>query len=165
MAISSHESTAAKTTTWLTPPSILKALGPFDLDPCTPPKMPWRTAEMRYTEEDDGLSQPWFGRVWLNPPYGRQIDEWMRRMATHGNGIALTFARTETAMWHQYVWPVAESILFLRGRLTFHYLDGKRAKANSGAPSALIAYGKGNSVILEKSGIDGVLVDGFRRQK
>lgn len=161
MAISTHESPVAKTLTWLTPPSIIKALGPFDLDPCTPPTMPWETAKRRYTEADDGLMQPWEGRVWLNPPYGRQVDHWMERMAQHGNGIALTFARTETAMWHNFVWPVADAILFVKGRLHFHFEDGRRAPANAGAPSALIAYGRENARRLKASGIDGRLVVGF----
>ena len=161
MAISSHESPVAATMTWLTPPAIIQALGPFDLDPCTPPEMPWETAAKRYTEEDNGLIQPWEGRVWLNPPYGREIDAWMEKMALHGNGIALTFARTETAMWHQYVWPVADAILFVRGRLHFHKPDGARAKANAGAPSALIAYGRENARRLKAAGIEGRLVTGF----
>jgi hypothetical protein len=161
MAISSHEAPVAKTMTWLTPPDILEALGPFDLDPCTPLKMPWPTAEKRYTEADDGLKQPWFGRVWLNPPYGRQVDDWMRKMAEHGNGIALTFARTETAFWHESIWPESDAILFMRGRLHFHHADGTRAKANAGAPSVLIAYGRDNARVLKTCGIDGRFVCGY----
>jgi hypothetical protein len=155
MAMSSHQSPVADTMTWLTPPPIIKSLGPFDLDPCTPTDMPWETAKRRYTILDDGLSKPWGGRVWLNPPYGRQIDQWMKKMAEHFNGIALTFARTETAMWHEHIWPVASSILFLEGRIHFHYPDGTRAKANAGAPSALIAYGAYNAYVLRRSGIKG----------
>jgi hypothetical protein len=147
--------------TWLTPPSIIQSLGPFDLDPCTPTEMPWPTAANRFTETDNGLIQPWVGRVWLNPPYGREIDSWMEKMAAHGNGIALTFARTETAMWHRYIWPVADAILFFRGRLRFHKPDGKIAKANAGAPSALIAYGRDNARRLKSSGIDGRIITGF----
>ena len=155
MAMSSHQSPVSDTMTWLTPLSIIQALGLFDLDPCTPQQMPWETAAKRYTEEDNGLIQPWEGRVWLNPPYGREIDQWMKKMAEHNNGIAITFARTETAMWHEYIWPVATAILFLEGRLHFHYPDGARAKANAGAPSVLIAYGSINSDSLLSSGIKG----------
>lgn len=53
---------------WLTPPSIVEKLGPFDLDPCTPVNRPWNTAREHYSSE--GLYRPWKGRVWLNPPYG-----------------------------------------------------------------------------------------------
>ena len=115
--------------------------------------MPWQTAAKRYTAQDNGLIQPWEGRVWLNPPYGREIDAWMEKMALHRNGIALTFARTETVIWHQHIWPIADAILFIRGRLNFHKPDGTRAKANAGAPSALIAYGIENANRLNASGI------------
>lgn len=54
---------------WLTPPCLLRRLGPFDLDPCSPVNRPWDTARHHYTIEDDGLQQPWFGRVFCNPPY------------------------------------------------------------------------------------------------
>lgn len=84
---------------WLTPPEVLSALGEFDLDPCSPVSHPWDTARSHYTVEDDGLSQEWFGRVWLNPPYGQSTGRWLHRLSLHGNGIALIFARTETAMF------------------------------------------------------------------
>lgn len=57
--------TEETTNTWLTPPAIVKALSHFDLDPCTPPVMPWQLTPHRYTEADDGLKQPWAG-IWCN---------------------------------------------------------------------------------------------------
>lgn len=158
MSIGSHQSAAAFTTDWITPREILSALGTFDLDPCTPVVMPWQTAAKRFTVDDDGLAQGWFGRVWLNPPYGREIDAWMERMAKHRVGTALIFARTETAFWHNHIWPHATAILFLKGRLHFHYPDGRRAKANAGAPSVLIAYGDDDAAKLESSGIQGKFI-------
>lgn len=104
MSIGGHQSAAMRSDTWLTPPEILDALGDFDLDPCTPEHMPWDTATCRYTIVDDGLTSPWFGRVWLNPPYGRQVSSWVERMAEHGRGTALVFARTETEMFFRDVW-------------------------------------------------------------
>lgn len=89
-AIGSHHKYKGGTDVWLTPPSIIKSLGEFDLDPCAPENRPWDTAKHHYTEADDGLSKPWFGRVWLNPPYSRDIiGLWMERMAEVGNGISL----------------------------------------------------------------------------
>lgn len=129
---------------WLTPPEIVRALGPFDLDPCAPIVRPWPTAAKHYTVDDDGLSLPWFGRVWLNPPYGPHTGTWLERLREHGDGIALIFARTETEAWFRHIWGIADGILFLRGRLNFHFVSGKRAERNSGAPSALIAYGEEN---------------------
>jgi hypothetical protein len=156
--IGSHQSAAMINDEWLTPPHVLKALGPFDLDPCacTDPR-PWPTAREHYTRADNGILREWHGRVFLNPPYGGPtiVGPWMRRMVAHGNGIALVFARTETDIFHECVWQVASAILFLRGRLFFHYADGRKASANAGAPSCLIAYGSHNAGVLMASGLPG----------
>jgi hypothetical protein len=149
----------AGTHVWLTPPQILSALGPFDLDPCAASEpRPWPTADNHYTEADDGLRQHWYGRVWLNPPFGSQTGVWLRRLADHGNGIALTFARTDTAMFQQQVFDKARAILFLAGRPHFHLPDGSRAKGNSGGPICLIAYSPFNAQALEDSGLPGKLL-------
>ena len=72
MSMSGHQSPRMKSDAWLTPPEILRALGGFDLDPCCPPDMPWRTAAAMISPPRDGLAEPWAGRVWLNPPFGTQ---------------------------------------------------------------------------------------------
>lgn len=138
---------------WLTPPEILQELGPFDLDPCAPINRPWDTAVKHYTIYDNGLSQPWHGRVWCNPPYGLEAARWLDRLADHGNGIALIFARTETKMFFDHVWRRADAVLFIEGRLHFHHVDGSRAKGNSGAPSCLIAHGEENALRLKDCGL------------
>lgn len=117
MSMGGHHSHRMGTDEWLTPPEILEALGPFDLDPCAPSTRPWPMAAQHYSKEDDGLLRPWEGRVWLNPPYGLEAERWLRRLAIHGNGIALIFARTETEAFFSQVWERADAILFLRGRL------------------------------------------------
>jgi len=143
---------------WLTPPAIIEALGPFDLDPCAAPEpRPWPTADFHYTEADDGLSRPWFGRVWCNPPFGAHTATWLEMMADHGNGIALAFARTDTAMFQSHVFKEASAVLFLAGRPHFHLPDGSRAKGNSGGPICLIAYGATNADSLRDSGLAGYL--------
>lgn len=140
--IGGHQSRRAKSEIWLTPPTIIQTLGPYDLDPCAAPApRPWPTAEHHIVEADDGLSQPWFGRVWMNPPYGDAARRWLLRLADHGTGTALIFARTDTSMFFNGVWDRATALLFLRGRLFFHHPSGVRAEHNSGAPSVLIAYG------------------------
>ncbi len=150
MTMGGHQSPRAITTTWLTPLHVLAALGPFDLDPCAAPEpRPWPTAGEHITEAADGLSQPWRGRVWLNPPYhGPTALRFMRRMVQHGRGTALLFARTETALFFETVWNAATALLFLEGRLTFCRPDGTPARANSGAPSVLIAYGADDAARL-----------------
>lgn len=160
-----HQSAAMITDTWLTPPEIIHALGPFDLDPCTPDVMPWQTAENRYTKEDDGLTSAWFGRVWLNPPYSREAVKWLERLADHGNGIALVFARTETSWFVETIWKRCSALLFIEGRIYFHLSDGTRAAANAGAPSVLVAYGEDNAIAIENSGISGTFVNRFKQNR
>jgi hypothetical protein len=132
-----HQSAAMLKDEWLTPPGILKALGEFDLDPCAPVERPWQMAKAHYTVCDNGLLQPWHGRVWLNPPYGLRARQWLNRLAGHGVGTSLLFARTETDMFFDEVWDRADALLFLRGRLFFHHVTGERAEHNAGAPSVL----------------------------
>lgn len=152
MSLGKHQSSRPKSMTWLTPPEWIKALGHFDLDPCCPKNMPWDTAGAMNCE-DDGLSFEWWGKVWLNPPFGNQAAKWMRKMARHNNGIALLAARTETKMFFESVWPVASGICFVKGRPHFYTGRGKRAPFNSGAPIVLIAYGNKCLRQLESSGL------------
>lgn len=156
--IGGRHSARGATDTWLTPPEIINALGPFDLDPCAPIKRPWDTARQHFTIMDNGLAQDWHGRVWLNPPYGQETGKWLGRLAAHGDGIALIFARTETEMFVEHVWGSADAVLFIAGRLHFHHADGRRAAANAGGPSCLVAYGQNNVAALRRSGIHGALV-------
>lgn len=153
-----HHPKEGREETWLTPRYILDALGPFDLDPCCPPNMPWQTAATMFTKEDDGLAQPWFGRVWCNPPYDRDAVQWMRKLAQHGCGTALVFARTETRWFVETVWNAADAIFFFHQRLTFCHSDGRPAKANGGAPSVLAAYGADDVNRLQKCGLDGTFL-------
>lgn len=140
---------------WLTPPEIINSLGVFDLDPCSPETRPWDTALNHYSKQDDGLLMPWFGRVWCNPPYGKYMKMFMEKMALHGNGIGLTFARTETKAFQNYVFPFADSIMFIDKRINFYDINGIRSKSDGGAPSVLISYGENNCDAIEDSGIKG----------
>lgn len=133
----------SKTTTWLTPPWLLEQLGGFDLDPCCPAHMPWRTAEEMIQQPRDGLSEQWHGRVWLNPPYGKEIEAWMKRMAEHRDGVSLIFARTDTRWFQQYVFEAAETLVFLNRRVRFCLPDGTRG-GSPAAPSVLAFYGWGS---------------------
>lgn len=143
--ITGHESpNDGKTNEWYTPPYITDSVGHFDLDPCAAIDRKRDIAEKNYTILDDGLVQPWVGRVWLNPPYGRRTTSWLEKMSKHGNGVVLIFARTETKMFHEYIWPFASGILFMRGRIKFLNESGA-TMGGAGAPSCLISYdGPGN---------------------
>lgn len=98
-----------------------------------------------YTMRDDGLSQPWSGTVWCNPPYGRGINEWVRKgfeEAEKGSVVVMLIpARTDTVYWHDYVMRSHE-VRLLRGRLVF----GKgEAMANAPFPSALVVFRAGSN--------------------
>lgn len=178
----------------LTPPFILKALdtaNTFDLDPCASIIRPWPMARHHFTIEDDGLKQEWFGRVWMNPPYGDPekkcgrkckkkvcaargrhadrdvpgMEDWMERLARHGDGIALTFLRGETDSFFPWVWEYADAMFVIRRRLTFYKTDGtphanqKTGKpSNAGCGSVLIAYGRRNAEALASCGLAGKLM-------
>jgi hypothetical protein len=155
-SIAGPHSAAARTDIWLTPPWVLEALGEFDLDPCAAPEpRPWPTARRHIALPDDGLKADWFGRVWLNPPYGRATGTWLQKLADHGNGIALIFARTDTEMFFEQVWYRANAVLFLRGRLTFFDQRGTQASFNAGGPSCLVAYGQNNVPTLRSMALLG----------
>lgn len=143
---------------WLTPPELVEKLGSFDLDPCSPVNPPFLHATTNFTIEDDGLMQDWFGRVYLNPPYGKGMDLWIEKLKKHGNGITLIFARTETKCFFEHIWNDADGILFVKGRIRFYHVSGVQG-GTPGAPSIFIAYGKENALALKNSGIPGKYLD------
>lgn len=145
---------------WLTPQWITESLGPFDLDPCSPCNPPWRIAETSFCICDDGLIKPWADKsfVWCNPPYGKQTFVWLEKLAIHSSGgIALVFARTDTKGFHKTVFEKASAILFFKGRLKFHHVDGSVSQTAT-APSCLIAYGDEALKRLEKLSQHGCLL-------
>jgi transcriptional regulator with XRE-family HTH domain len=114
--------------TWTTPPSLLRKLyplveGTFHLDPCSPrPDGPVR-ARIRFTEKDDGLSQPWpMGTAFCNPPYGLTIGAWVAKCRQEAEAgatvIALLPSRCGSRWWHNNVAGFADLVM-LRGRLSF----------------------------------------------
>ena len=157
LSMGGHESPKPITTTWLTPPEIIDALGVFDLDPCAYPG--WATANRLICLQHggNGLTEDWSGRVWLNPPYD-DTWTWLSKLADHSQGTALIFARTETRGFVQQVWERADALLFLHGRLKFFRPDGTRAPRNAGAPSVLVAYGPTDAKMLRNCGLAGSFV-------
>jgi hypothetical protein len=150
----SFERSEKTTVEWLTPPDLVKKLGEFDLDPCTPINPPFVHAKTNFTVIDDGLTKSWFGRIYMNPPYGKGMETWIEKLKNHGNGIVLIFARTETKCFFNHIWYDADAILFVKGRIKFYNIDGEQ-KGTPGAPSVFIAYGKENALALKNSSIEG----------
>lgn len=128
---------------WSTPDDFFAKVnaefGPFDLDPCATPEN--AKAPKFFTRAQDGLSRPWWGRVWCNPPYGRGVGKWVAQAwaAVEHDGadlvVMLLPARTDTRWWHEYVIPYASTVCFLRGRLKFG-----GAKHSAPFPSALVIF-------------------------
>ncbi len=123
---------------WATPRDFFGELDKefaFELDVCA---LPENAKCARYfTPEDDGLAQEWRGKCWMNPPYGREIGDWMRKAYESSQGgatvVCLVPARTDTAWWHDYA--ANGEIRFIRGRLKFG-----GAKANAPFPSAVVIF-------------------------
>jgi hypothetical protein len=158
MTLGSHQQCVGKLQNHITPKWIIDALGPFDFDPCAADPRPWDCARRNITEREDGLSQQWYGRIWLNPPFDRYVvGRWIERLAEHGRGTSLLHARCE-AGWFEPIWKSASAILFKADRVHFYRPDGTRHKANSGAPPVLAVFGTEDLERLRTSGITGNLV-------
>jgi phage N-6-adenine-methyltransferase len=138
-----------KSDQWNTPAHIVDVVrevfgGRISLDPCTSVDNPTDALDF-YT--DGGLEKQWWGDVYVNPPYGRQIGKWVRKAAgSYDAGlcsrvICLLPARTDT-VWFRVVncYPV----LFIRGRLKFG-----GAKSGAPFPSALIFMGFNESAEIK----------------
>lgn len=157
-----HETSGGGSIEWYTPRWVFDRLATtFDLDPCSPlagpnPAVP---ATRFYTAREDGLSQPWAGRVWLNPPYGDETAKWVGKLAQHGNGLALVFARTDTR-WCQAAMRQATAVCFVAGRIGFMSGDETRTTVSApAAPSMLLAYGPFCADLLVRADLGVTLAD------
>lgn len=125
---------------WATPQPFFDKLaaefGGFDLDPCATSENAKCT--VFYTETEDGLKQPWQGKVFMNPPYGREIGHWVEKAYAASLAgclvVCLLPARTDTAWWHNYV-MLADEVRFVRGRLKFG-----GSKNSAPFPSAVVIF-------------------------
>lgn len=157
------EDSVAATVEHYTPGSIFDALGEqFDLDPCHPTDSPaWlpvrRFIKWFLTKEMDGLATSWpvGSYVFCNSPYGRECALWLAKMAAHGNGIALVFARTGTKWFHSSV-QTADAICFMKGRVRFIDQDGVE-QGPAKADSMLIAWGPRAVAALKRSGLGAMM--------
>jgi len=150
-----------KSAEWYTPAWIFEELGlEFDLDPASPHDFDSLVpAKTKYTVFDDGLSKPWFGCVWLNPPYGKSTPFWIRRMIGHNNGIALVFSRTDAA-WCQEAMQACRSMLFLSGRIAFiPGIENQHKKGRSAAGTVIFAFGDRCGNALKNMSDRGVYID------
>jgi phage N-6-adenine-methyltransferase len=123
---------------WPTPDAVFDALNErfhFTLDACATPEN--AKCERYFTSDQDALQQEWAGRVFLNPPYGRDIGHWLKKAyesSVHGaTVVCLVPSRTDTDWWHSYC--MKGSIFFVRGRLRFG-----NAQNSAPFPSAVVVF-------------------------
>ena len=128
--------------TWSTPQEFFDKLNEefnFTLDPCCVPST--AKCNIYFTPEVDGLKQSWEGHtVFMNPPYGREINKWLRKAYEESlNGtivVCLIPSRTDTKYWHDYCMKASE-IRFIKGRLKFG-----NSVNSAPFPSAVVIFGK-----------------------
>lgn len=133
-----------------TPPWIFEALNiEFDLDVCAPKGgIPWIPAKNHYSEEDDGLTSEWYGRVWMNPPYSKP-DPWARKFIEHGNGIALM--PMSNGKWARLIWEECHAVSNILEAIKFVTMDGKYRGIY--CPTYLYAFGEECVQALKDSNI------------
>lgn len=137
---------SSKTDEWATPQEFFNNLDDefhFTVDVCATEEN--AKCNKYYTRQDDGLAQDWNGEVvWCNPPYGREMPNWIKKCAEHaeagGAAVMLIPARTDTKAFHEYIYGKAE-IRFVRGRLKFG-----NAKNTAPFPSMVVIFdGRNNT--------------------
>jgi len=124
---------------WSTPKELfdqLNGIFRFTLDPCATCEN--AKCKNYFTKAEDGMRQPWIGRVFMNPPYGRQVGKWVRKAFDEAQQnaelvLCLLPARTDTRWWHQYC--MRGEIVFIKGRLKFG-----EARNSAPFPSALVLF-------------------------
>ena len=126
---------------YYTPKWIFDALGlHFDLDVASPPHATHVPCTRYLTMEDDGLTTPWEGRVWMNPPYSNPLP-WVEKFVMHGNGVALV--PTSNGRWFDILWNATSAWIHLKS-LKFE------------SPSGLMPQGIPNRVWLVAMGTDNI---------
>jgi hypothetical protein len=138
---------------------VVDALGRFDLDPCGAPGHPLAGRCYLLEDGEDGLTLPWFGRVWLNPPYGPTMRRWVEQLVLHGTGTALIPVATGTKLWQEVVFPHAAAVHFYRHRINFLRRDGTPDDMVSPQASAIVAFGADDAAALVDSALPGVVLD------
>jgi hypothetical protein len=109
---------------WYTPPAIFESMPDveFDMDVASPGAVvvPWIPARRHLTQEDDGLSAPWEGLCFMNPPFGVRygVRDWITRFLRHGDGVALLPSNSYTRWWHD-ICDGSDATLFIKGYVTF----------------------------------------------
>jgi hypothetical protein len=153
-----HEQSVGATDEWYTPPHVFAALGcSFDLDAASSgqDRTPWIPAD-RFLTRPHGLSVPWTGYTWLNPPFGARngLVPWLDKFFAHGNGVMLVPDRTSAPWWQHFV-VRAELVLFVSPKIKF--LDESGRPGTSPAQgTSLLAVGAQGCAALHRATANGL---------
>ena len=130
----------SKTPEWETPQDLFDELNKkfnFQFDVCATKEN--AKVGRFYNKLENGLSKNWVeinGWKWMNPPYGREIKDWVKKASEERNVVALLPARTDTRWFHDYIYEkVNTEIRFIKGRLKF-----SNSKNSAPFPSMLIIF-------------------------
>jgi site-specific DNA-methyltransferase (adenine-specific) len=134
---------SSKTNEWETPDWFFNVLNNefnFTLDPCC--KKETAKCNKFYTIENDGLEQDWsHDIVFMNPPYGGHTGSWIKKACEESikgaTVVCLIVSATDRSYWHDWIFPFASQIRFIRGRIKF----GK-AKTTAPFASAVVIFSK-----------------------
>lgn len=140
---------------WYTPKYIFDAMGmKFDLDVAHPPQRTNVPAAKRYF--DGGLERPWFGFVWMNPPFGGRngVWPWLKKFVAYGNGVCLTADRT-SAPWFRWAGNYMDAFLFISPKVKFERPDGT-APGSPSTGTVLMAIGTKGVAALHRAGAAGL---------
>lgn len=153
-----HEQAVGASDEWYTPPHVFAAMGArFDLDVAAPPGgIAWVPADAFISKGEDGLSMPWSGFVWMNPPFGARngLVPWLERFFEHGNGVALVPDRTSAPWWQDYA-KRADLALFVGKKLRFIRPDGSEGKSPAQG-TTLLAVGQRGVAALRRAHLLGL---------
>lgn len=148
----SHWEDCGKSDEWYTPKYIFDALDcRFDLDVAAPINGPRHVPADTYLY-DYSLQKPWFGFVWMNPPFGGRngLAPWLDKFFQHGNGVALVPDRT-SAPWWQEAAKKADSLMFVAGKIKFERPDGSTGDSPSTGTTLLAAGMRGRAALINAS--------------
>lgn len=120
-----------------TPAWVFTALGErFDLDPASPPPgVSLVPAAAVWTKADDGLTKPWHGFVWCNPPFSHSTA-WANRFMAHGNGVWL--GPVANSGWHDQMTRASHAMVLLRD---FAFIGTNHAQKRSSMPLSMHGFG------------------------
>jgi phage N-6-adenine-methyltransferase len=152
---------------WQTPTELLEyfedSSTKIDLDPCAGEGT--TVGQVNYTEQDDGLSKAWFGRVFVNPPFSEKTD-WLKKAVSEyqsGNTKVIFIVTPDStdviSWWHGYIAEHADYVWFSEGRISYVNPETGEAAGSPTFGTAVSILGEPEQFVLENLSENGHLVE------